>query len=432
MSSSKNQADEIPTAETYENVFIARQPIFDETLATWGHMLLFRNSEDATRAVFEDEFEATLNVISNMYLCSGTWSEGSRLILHFSKQSLSRDLPRILPASQVVIRVDESVSGDANCLERIKSLKDEGYLIAVTDFLGDSANDYLYSLADMLIIDLCERNQDEITAIASRVSRYKATLMAKRVENLEAVESAKRAGCSLFQGFFFKEPKNIAGRKVSSTDATRLKLFDIIERDEPDFEALIPAVEADVAISFRLLTFLNSASFSFATKVTSIRQAVVLAGWKTLRNWLRLIILTDISPAEKTRELVYFSALRAKFFENLALAGGHAKEADNLFMLGLFSLLDAIFDLPMKVILKNLPLEDEFKDALAGLENHYAPWLLLTKSIEESDWALVGTLASLLGISSKKTLSAHQNAQIWTDSFFGNLGQEKKPEETEQ
>lgn len=418
--------------QTYENVFVARQPIFAEDLSTWGQMLLFRNSEDATKAVFEDEFEATLNVISNMYICAGNREGDGRRVLHFTEKSLARDLPRILPASQTVVRVNESISGDAESLERLDALKKEGYLIAVADFMGDSANEYLYSLSDLLIIDLQDRDRDELGDISSRASKYKATLMAKRVETLEDMESAKSAGCSLFQGFFFKEPKNIAGRKISSTDATRLKLFKIIEQDEPDFEALIPAVESDVAISYRLLTFLNSASFSFATKVTSIRQAVVLAGWKTLRNWLRLIILTDVTPAEKTRELVYYSALRAKFFENMATLAKQEKKADNLFMLGLFSLLDAIFDMPMKSILKDLPLEDEFKDALAGQENHYSPWLLLANSIEESDWALMEALAPLVGLEARETLKAHQEAQAWADSFFGSFNQTGGREVDEQ
>ena len=193
------------------------------------------------------------------------------------------------------------------------------------------------------------KDEADLSFIAAKGKKFdSARMIAKRVESADDLSRAKDAGFALFHGFFFKRPQTETGRKISSSEITRIKLFEIIEKEEPDFDALAQAVEADVAISYRLLNFLNSANFSFATTVTSIRQAIVLAGWKPIRNWLRLIILTDMTPSEKTQELSYLSAHRAKLFETAALGGGYEDESDKLFMLGLFSLLDAMLDVDMQ------------------------------------------------------------------------------------
>jgi len=405
--------------KTYETIFVARQPVFDAHNETWGYMMLFRDSEDAKRAVFADDSEATMNLVANLPLCGGLGGNEARLMIHFTASDIIRGIPHAVPWNNTVIILEEITDPDETLLIALGDLKEEGYEFAINNFEGKPGCERLAELADLLIVDIEGKDEDDLAATSAKANKLgSARMIAKCVETADDLAMAKDAGFALFHGFFFKHPKIEAGRKISSSEVTRLKLFEIIEKNEPDFDALAPAIEADVAISYRLLNFLNSANFSFATTVTSIRQAVVLTGWKPIRNWLRLIILTDMTPSEKTQELSYLSAHRAKLFETAALGGGYEDESDKLFMLGLFSLLDAMLDSKMKDIVKHLPVDDQIKAALAGTENRYTPWLDLAQAIESSDWDEVGTKAKALNLLPGTVAVSYQHAFTWADSFF--------------
>ncbi|WFS62422.1 HDOD domain-containing protein [Pseudodesulfovibrio thermohalotolerans] len=407
--------------KTYEPVFVARQPIFDAQNETWGYMMLFRDSADADHAVFTDNSEATMRLVANLPLCDTPENCQTRFLVHFTPEAVIRGIPHAIPWNNTVIILEEAEDPDEALIVALGDLILDGYGLAVNNFEGKPGCERLAELADTLLIDVEGKSQAELEAIVARGKKTGATRMiAKKVENSMELEKAKNAGFHLFHGFFFKRPEIESGRKISSAKATRLKLFEIIEKDEPNFDALAPAIEADVAISYRLLNFLNSANFSFATKVTSIKQAVVLTGWKPIRNWLRLIILTDLTPSEKTLELAYISAHRAKLFETAALGSGYEEESDTLFIVGLFSLLDAMLDTAMKEITNHLPVDDEVKATLCGRRTKYTPWLDLAKAIEASDWDEVGTRASALNLLPGTVAVSYQHAFTWADAFFSS------------
>ncbi|WP_147819712.1 EAL and HDOD domain-containing protein [Salidesulfovibrio onnuriiensis] len=405
---------------TYENVFIARQPIFDEVGKTWGYMLLFRDSQHATSASFTDNSEATMRVLANMPMCNLGTSPDAGVMVHFPAESIIKGIHRAMRSDCGVIVLEENEDVSPELVDALQSIREEGYKVAINNYQGLPDKEELYKAADILIVDLLDKNQGDLAALVKKAKEHgNAKLMAKRVENIDVQRMAKKSGCSLFHGFYYKKPEVDSARKISSNEITRLKLFEIIERDEPDFDALAQAVEADVSISYRLLGFLNSASFGFATTITSIKQAVVLAGWKPIRNWLRVVILTDLTPSEKSRELTYLSAHRAKLFETAALGGGYENISDKLFMLGLFSLLDAMFDMEMKEVVKHLPIDDSLKKALCGAENEYSEWLRLAFAIENSNWEEVGHTARALNLLPGTVAVSYQHAFTWADSFFG-------------
>ncbi|WP_243544751.1 EAL and HDOD domain-containing protein [Pseudodesulfovibrio tunisiensis] len=407
------------TEKTYESIFVARQPVFDRHRDTWGYLMLFRDSQDADRAIFTDDSEATRNLVANLPLCSEASLGKARIMIHFTPEDVLDGIPLAVPWNNTVVIVEEE-PGSTAYYKALADLRREGYLVALNNYTGREDAREIMQFADLLMVDICGRSDRELTEIVDRAKQAGAPrLMAKRVESNEEFKRAKSLGFDLFHGFFFRKPQTQSGRKITSSEITRLKLFEIIEKEEPDFDALTPAIEADVSVSYRLLNFLNSATFSFSTTITSIRQAVVLAGWRPIRNWLRLLILTDLAPSRKSQELSYLSAHRAKLFETAALGGGHEKSSDKLFMLGLFSLLDAMLDMDMAAVVKHLPVDDAIKSALCGEPGEYEPWLRLALSIESSDWDAVGDTARELGLLPGTVAVSYQHAFSWADSFFG-------------
>ncbi len=412
--------------KAYEIIFVARQPIFDRNNETWGYMVLFRDSLNADRAIFSDNSEATMNLVANLPLCGNLGGEKTRLLIHFTPEDIKKGLLHAVPWNNSVAIVEELTNTDESLLAALADIKTDGFELAINNFEGKPGSERLAEIADFFIVDINEKDTADIARIVSKGKKIgSARFVAKRVESAEALAQAKGLGFDYFHGFFFKRPHTESGRKISSSEVTRLKLFEIIEKNEPDFDALAPAIEADVAISYRLLNFLNSANFSFATTITSIRQAVVLAGWKPIRNWLRLIILTDMAPSEKSLELSYLSAHRAKLFETAALGGGYEEDSDKLFMLGLFSLLDAMLDTNMKEIVEHLPVDNDIKAALCGANNHYASWISLAQAIENSNWDEVGIRAKKLNLLPGTVAVSYQHAFSWADSFFTSDSSEK-------
>jgi len=404
---------------TYESIFIAKQPIFDAHNETWGYMMLFRDSQNADHAVITDNSDATMNLVANLPLYNSIGGNQARFLIHFTPKAVIRGIPHAIPWDNTVIILEEDQNPDDTLIVALGDLMIDGYELAINNFEGKPGCERLAELADTLIIDMAGKEPADLGAIVAKGKSFGASRMvAKRVENEEDLAKAKQAGFQLFHGYFFKRPQVEVGRKINSATTTRLKLFEIIEKNEPDFDALAPAIEADVAISYRLLSFLNSANFSFATKVTSIKQAVVLAGWKPIRNWLRLIILTDLTPSKKTQELAYLSAHRAKLFETAALGSGYEDQSDTLFMVGLFSLLDAMLDTKMNEITDHLPVDDEVKITLCGKKTKYTPWLTLAKAIEDSNWDQVGDISKKLNLLPGTVAVSYQHAFTWADAFF--------------
>ena len=404
---------------TYESIYVARQPILDAASDTWGYMMLFRDSENADRAIFSSNSEATMNLVANLPLCGGVCGGRAKLLIHFTPEDIIRGTPHAIPCDSTVIILEEMVEPDETLIVALGDLIIDGFELAINNFEGKPGCERLAELADTLIVDIGGKSEEDLKAIVERAATFGVTnLVAKRVENESDLTMAKAAGFALFNGYYFKRPQIEGGRKISSVKATRLKLFEIIEKDEPNFDALAPAIEADVAISYRLLNFLNTANFSFATKVTSIKQAVVLAGWKPIRNWLRLIILTDLTPSEKTKELAYTSAHRAKLFETAALGSGYEEESDRLFIIGLFSLLDAMLDTDMETITEHLPVDAEVKNTLCGKKTKYTPWLELAEAIENSNWDMVGGRAKALNLLPGTVAVSYQHAFTWVDAYF--------------
>lgn len=294
--------------------------------------------------------------------------------------------------------------------------------MAVDGFSARPEAKPLHHLADFALIDVLGKTEAELAPLVAAAKDQVGILVAKRVEDHPTFDLARRLGFDLFQGFFFQKPETITCRKLSSIQVSRLKILKLIEEPEPDLMEIGEVIQADVSLSYRLLGFLNSAFFGFVQKVDSIKQALVLLGWKQLRNWLRLIILTDLTPPEKTSEIPLHSVQRARFLESVAgRHRGTGADPGRLFLLGLFSLLDALLDAPMHDIVDELPLTPELKAALCGEPNAQADWLALAASFERADWGRIEELIARLRLDPVEVACAYAEALEWAESLFRHI-----------
>jgi len=397
----------------------ARQPVFTADLGLYGHELLYRQALASTEAVFADLDAATLTVVAGAFQWQpGDLSGAQKILVNFGRRTILDKAPYALPAGRTVIQMDENVLLDDSLINDLKALKTDGYLIALNAFKARPEAAALLELADMAVIDLLDNSTGEIEALLKPLAVHGVMPLAKKVEDAQAFALAKKLGFKLFQGYFFKRPEIVAGRRLASNETARLRLLRATQSDQPDPDALGEAIRSDVSLSYRLLSYLNSPLHGQSMTTLSIPRAIMVLGWTQLRHWLRVIALTDLSPSAKSEELSFLSLTRARFFE-LTAQGLNlpAAETENLFTLGLFSLLDTMLQSPMEEILANLPLDDAVSAALLKKSGSYARWLDMAVSFEQGEWPELERILKELAIPDELVAASYAMAMEFAVSF---------------
>ncbi|MGE4265043.1 MAG: EAL and HDOD domain-containing protein [Desulfovibrio sp.] len=410
----------MPPQFHYEILFVARQPILDASLNTWGYFHYYRRCQEHTYSEFTDPLQATLSVIQCLPACMDTCDQPHKALVHLPPQALVNGIPQALGPNCVMPVLDPYPVEDPEYMGALRALRAEGYRLALDLPHPYDLKHPLLDVADTVILDMRapEGQASELSKAAAALKARGLTLLAKRVETHEAAALARDLGFSLFAGHFFREPVTLSQRKVSAAETTRLTLLDLLCRSEPPTDQVVTAIESDASVSYRVLAMLNSAHFGLLKKVSSVRQAVVLAGWIQLSAWLQVMVLGDVTPSTKARELLHLSAQRAKFFELLAMASGRRAEAESLFLLGLFSLLPAMLDLPMRKILAKLSLADDLRGALCGEKGPYATWLAMAQAIEDTRWDDMAQCALDLGLPTGSVSTAYNASFQWADTLL--------------
>ena len=274
-----------------------------------------------------------------------------------------------------MIEILEDVKPSAEVVSVCRELSQQGYTLALDDFVYARTLEPLIELADIIKIDIIATPLDTIRRTLYNLSRHKKIkLLAEKVETRHEFEQALKMGFTYFQGFFFSQPEILTIKELTTAKINLLHLLAEVTSKDTSFSRLGQIISRDVAISYKLLRFLNSAWFYRLEKVKSINQAIAFLGERELKRFLMLMIISEMTT-NKPQELVRLAIVRAKFCELLATASGNFRKENNLFLLGLFSLLDAMLDTPLEYLLEELPIDDLIKQALLKQSGPWRPYL---------------------------------------------------------
>jgi len=403
----------------YDRIYVARQPIFTAEMRIWGYELLFRHGETQT-AVFTDGDQATTQVIADGFaLGSRGISSKIKALINFPRNILLGNAPYVLPSERCVVEILETVSPEAEVMEACRELKRNGYTLALDDFVGAPGFEPLCEIADIIKVDILGKTPGEVMAIVNGLRGYKARLLAEKVENLDMFNVCKRLGFEYFQGYFFSKPEIIPGRKLSASQSTKIKLLKELNETETELSRLVEIIQTDLSISYRLLKYINSARFSLRGKIESIQRAVNMLGRQNLRQWLQVVILSDINSTDKGQELVRMSVLRGRFLQLLATVAPTPFPTDSMFVMGFFSVLDAILDQQMEQVLDDISLDPDIKSTLADTESVHSVWIGLLNELDRGSWAGLEKKAQQIGIPMEIVDNAAIEAAMWTDEVMG-------------
>ena len=397
--------------------FLARQPIVDNQHKLIGYELLFRPSQQANNADTEHNVSATLHVITNTLCDMGTkWLlQGKTAFINVEQELLMGEFITLLPADKVVIEMMESVDPTPELLDRLAQLKKDGYRFALDKFKVRPGIEKLLPHVSFLKIDMLDQPPEQITALVKKLAQIPVKLIAERVESLETFKQCQDMGFHFFQGYYFAHPENLVARVMNPGQTTVLQLLDKV-RNDAEVGEIETLFKQDVALTFKLLRYINSAGFGLSCEVQSIRHAVSILGMKPLYRWLTLLLATAgngaVSPAQARTAIT-----RGRLCELLGAHFMSKTDQDNLFITGVFSLLDAMLDTPMEDILERLIIPQDISDALLTRDGMYGPILALAEACETHNLDRIDELAESLMLTPDQVNQDHLNALGWVEQL---------------
>ncbi|HSW38963.1 MAG TPA: HDOD domain-containing protein [Acidobacteriota bacterium] len=393
--------------------FVARQPILDRHKNIYGYELLFRSSlENIFRCELPDQASSNV-LVSSLFLFGLTSIAGERrAFINFTRNLLTSGYATFLPPEQSVIEILENVIPDENIIETCRELKKKGYSLALDDYPLDGRMDALIPFADIVKIDWGATPPELCRKLADKLVPTGVKLLAEKVETHEQYRQALDMGYCYFQGFFFCEPEVVSGNDIPVLQSNCMMLLREANGDEPDLIKLERVLMREPSLCYKLLRYLNSAIFYFAGDITSVRHALSLLGLESIRKWISLVTLAGMGE-NKPEALVLMSVVRGRFCESIAKANGQQRNSTELFLVGIFSLIDAILDRPMNKLLSALPISEEVKATLLGKESPYGSTFALVRAYERSDWDDVTRIADILRIGEGTIAKAYIEAVTW-------------------
>lgn len=377
--------------------FLARQPIFDKDQKVYAYELLYRSGLKNNFYDDADGDHATSSVLTNGFLSIGmeAITRGKMAFINFTRNLLLKEIATVFPKEQMGVEILEDVEPDAEIVATCKKLKQSGYTLVLDDFVFRPEFTPLLEWVDIIKVDFINTDREARSSVIQQVNSKRIRFLAEKVETHAAFRQAVEMGYTYFQGYFFAEPEIIAGRVLSASKMNFLRLLQQVNQPELDYDKLEKIFKEDVTLTYKLLSYINSAYFGFPNRIRSIRHALTLIGLREAQKWLSLIAMSSMGN-DKSEELVLTSLSRAHLCELLAPLVGLKERSSELFLMGLFSLLDAFLDQPLPDILVQLPISDDIKNALVGRQGLMGEVLKLVIFYEMGDWNQVSDCVSKL------------------------------------
>ena len=402
-----------------EEAFIGRQAILDQQKNVYAYEILFRSG---LKNAFDPNLDgnvATQSVMVNAMLDFGMNKlvSDKRAFINFTEQNLLTRAPKLLPSETVVVEILENVQPTSEILEAVKELKEAGYKIALDDFVLLPGYEPLIEMADIIKVDFRITESPEERKKMREILPKHVRLLAEKIETEEEFQQALTYGYVLFQGYFFCKPTILQQKRLTSNALSKMRLLREINRQNVDFSAITGVISSDTNLVHKLLTYINSAGVGLANHVSNLKQATVLLGASGVRRWVTLVSLQTFSE-DKPPELFTLSLMRAKFCELIAAKLKRSGlTADTGFLLGMFSLLDVLLNLPMEEVLKKVNLSDELTDALLGKDNDLRRLLDLVIAYEKGDWDTVIAYCERENLSPEFLQPTYDNVLEWYNAL---------------
>lgn len=396
--------------------FLARQPIFDRKYKVIAYELLFREGAENFFST-KDSVEATGRLMADSFLHFEVekLTDGKKAFINLTRETLLSESVFLLPNTFYSVEITENIPADPDVLNACCKLRENGYTIILDGFNFDRHRLPLLDYADMVKVDIMKMERRQQDEVLKRYCRNDLPFLAAKVETPEDLEICQAMGFQYFQGYFFSKPVMLSQKDVPGIKIQYLQMLNEINKPEIKMNEVDAIIKRDVSLAYKLLRYINSSFFGLRNEITSIHHALVVLGEHEVRKWACLIAMGKMGE-DKPEELVVSTLIRARFCESLAPCLKMQSQAQDLFLMGIFSNVHVIVGRPLEEIIASLPIAPTVRDALLGEKGKFRDILGIVTAYEKGKWKEFATLSNRHKLIEDQIPALYLEAVAWASS----------------
>lgn len=395
-----------------ENKFLIRTPLLDPQQQVIGYKLSWQKKGKSSEASNEADLHQLLAVVAER---AGDAKQGL-LFLDARPAPLSAETRQSMAPKNTVLMLNRGDLADTGDVTSATSLRERGFGLALgdVDFAFLEANEMLLPLVTYVEVGAGHPDLAAITRLAKHAQPH-FSVVVDQCPGWREFDACASLGLHGFFGNLCLASRTLSpSRALSPQTVLILQLMQMVQ-ENADVRHLEEILKRDAMLSYKLFRYINSASFGIEVEIQSLRHAVVMLGYKPLFRWLTLL-LAMTNTAGFSPALLQAAIVRGRFAELLGQGLFSKGEAENLFVVGMFSLLDQLLGIPIQDVLSQILLPDAIAQALLSRGGQYGPFLTLVEACEQ-EGACVSDLADALFLTAKRVNQAHVSALSWAQNL---------------
>ncbi|HUF31022.1 MAG TPA: EAL domain-containing protein [Gemmatimonadaceae bacterium] len=397
------------------NIFVARQPIFDRDAQIVGYELLYRTSREQNWASGADARTMSSDVIIHSVLNMGLEriTGGLLAFVNITSDMLVSDLFELLDPSQVVIELLQTAVYDQYTIRACERLAAAGYTLALDHFATTEVDEAISRLAHIVKVDFVTHTPEAVAVLARSLEGSGVKLLAEKIESAEAYELARSLGFEMFQGYYFAYPEILAERDIPLEGLGIIKILGLLRDSSTSDEQIEDALATSPGLSFLLLRIVDPSARG-SMGIQSMRHAIQLLGRDKLQRWLSLLFVSSLAPRnDLDTERAIRAIARARLCEMIGRASGQSAASGQLFLVGMVSAFESLLAIPLTEILSRIDLAPAVRAALLDSHGPYANVLQLVQCYERAEWEHVPALVTATGVSVREVTDLYLESLTW-------------------
>jgi len=398
----------------HQTNFLVREPLLDPQQRVVGYELAWQHDTSAAPALADLE-DLVGFVAGHVNDAERGWLlRDKTLFLQAVPGMLSTDALHDLPPEHTVLSIRTAELANPDTLAAVRALRagNVGILLRNCDLAR--AGNRLPMIASFVEVRFTGADVAAQARAYAALKQSSVRMVGRPVTTWEDFDACAALGIDAFVGKLHLTPRPGAEAKgMNPAQTTILQLMQMVQANA-DVAKIESVLKRDAALSYKLLRYINSAGFGAGREIQSLRQAIALLGYQPLYRWLTLLLATA-STSGYSPVLLETAVVRGRLAELLGLAALDRADAENIFVAGMFSLLDRLLGIPMREVLETVPLSAEIVAALLERGGRFGPYLALAEACELNS-GLVSSLAASLHLTPEEVNKAHLSALAWTQN----------------
>lgn len=386
--------------------YLSRQPILDRRATVVGYELHFYETPE--QGVEGELSSASRGMLDSLALFGVERFTGGTLgFVACTQEVLTGELLEGVPTQNTVLEIPPFAELSAKLVRSCRELTEAGFKLALAGYVADDPRQALLPVVDYVKVDIAAIDSAQWGHLRKGLYGSKSAIVAENVHSYAGYGKARAAGLQYFQGYYFCHPELIPKGTLPAAHAHRFEILQELFKDPLDLKALCPLVSRDPSLVYRVLRFANSPLCALRVPVTSVESAILVMGDAAFRRIATLAIQCTLSQ-DQSPELLRMALLRARF---CAQAAPHCGlQPEEMYLMGMLSLLPAMLQVPMHVVLEGLPLREEIREALAGRPRREGCLLAWLEDVEANN------IAGCEGTAEQYGIDTHVLAQIYLEA----------------